>query len=195
STLFLKRLIPVSVREGQPPQPSRRIYLDLYLVPLGFALDVRRIEPDRILVSQFQRYSCAYLDEFGFIVGIREEGASAGHPGDFFEDRAAKARQRIVGRIGYAYRVDLHVSFFDSVSQLLVGVAAVVILAVGDYQQRFLGLTPLLDLFNRQICCVVKRRRTVRVREHEVPEKVVARGGEVLNEFCSIVETDQEEIV
>ena len=89
----------------------------------------------------------------------------------------------------------MDVRFLDSVSQLLVGVSAVVILTVGDYQQRLLGLATLLDLFNRDVGGVVKRSRPVWTREHKVPENAVTRGREVLHELRAIVETDQEKIV
>ena len=44
--LLLKRLIPVSVGKRQPAESSRGIHLYLHLMPLGFALNVRRIESD-----------------------------------------------------------------------------------------------------------------------------------------------------
>src|SRR6185503_20848272 len=135
-------LIAVPVRKSQPPESFWRIHLHLDLVPLGFARHISRIEPDGVLVAQLERYPGADFHQFRLIVSVWKEGAAPGHTGYLFKDRAAKAVER-VGGVGYPYGVDLHVRLFHQVAELLVCVAAVIVLAVRDDQQRFLYVSSL----------------------------------------------------
>ena len=180
---------------GLPAESSRRIDLYLDLVPLGVASEVSRIKAKGILVPELECDSRTYFDKLRLVVGVREERASPGHSGDLLENRTPKARKRITGRVCYPNRIDLHIGFFDSVAKLLVRVAAIVVLTVGDYQKRFLCVTALLNFFNSEVSCIIKCGRAARVYEQQVAEKIVSRSGEVLHKLCAIVEADQEEII
>src|SRR5262245_48173417 len=192
---LLERLITVSVGKRKAAQAARWIHLDLHLMPLRFALNVRRIKPDRVLMSKLQGDARAYLDELRLVISVREERSASGHASNFFEHRTPKPRQRVACRVGDPNRVNLNIRFFNPVAKLLVGISAVIVLPVRDYQQRLLGVTALLDLFNGDVCRIVERCRAMGRDEHQMAKHAIARNREVLNQLRPIVERDQEEVV
>src|ERR1700680_3283511 len=119
-------------------------------------------------MSKLQRDSSARLDKLRFIVSIRKIRATAGHPRNLFEYRTTNARQVVIGGIGYSYSVNFDIRFLDPISKVLVSVAAVVVLAVGDNKERLLGMPALLGLLNCEVDRVVKRSRAVRLNEHQM---------------------------
>src|ERR1700730_308793 len=124
-------------------------------------------------MPKLQRDSSACLDKLRFIVSVRKIRTTTGHPRDLFEYRTTNAGQLVIGRISYSYSVNLDIRFLDPIAKLLVSVAAVVVLAVGDYKDRLLGMPALLGFLNCEVGRVVKRSRAVRVNEHQMAENTV----------------------
>src|SRR4030095_3198275 len=124
-------------------------------------------------MPELQSDPSAYLNKLRLVIGVREKRSAPGHTRYLFKHGAPEASERIARRIGYSYRVDLHVSFFDSITKLLVGISAVVILAVRDYQKSFLRVTALLNFLDRDVGGVVKSSGAMSVREHQAPENAV----------------------
>src|ERR1700730_11503564 len=141
-------------------------------------------------MPKLQRDSSACLDKLRFIVSVRKIRATTGYPGDLFECRTTKANELVTGRISYSYRVNLDVRFLDPIAKLLVSVSAVVVLAVGDYKDRFPWVPALLGFLDCEVDRVVKRSRAVRVNEHQMAENPVPRGSEVLCQPGAVIESD-----
>src|SRR6185295_16184428 len=124
-------------------------------------------------MTQLKGDARANLDQFGFVVGVGEERATASHSRDLFKNRAPKPGKRVVGRISYADSIDLDIRLFDSVAQLFVCVTAIVVLAVRYQQECFFGMPPLLNFFNRNVGRIVERSGTLRLYEHQMPKDIV----------------------
>src|SRR4030095_4477855 len=145
-------------------------------------------------MPELQSDPSAYLNKLRLVIGVREKRSAPGHTRYLFKHGAPEASERIARRIGYSYRVDLHVSFFDSITKLLVGISAVVILAVRDDQQRLLGVAALLNLLDGDVGGIVKGCGSMCVREHQVPENGVTGCSEVLHKLRAIIKCYQKEV-
>src|SRR5262249_25418050 len=107
-------------------------------------------------MTELQRYPSADLHKFRLVVTVGEESSSPRHSGDFLKHRTTKPGQRIVCRIGNSNRVNLHVSFLNAIAQFFVDIPAVVVLTIGNYQQRLFLLPTLLNFLDGYVSGVIK---------------------------------------
>ena len=89
----------------------------------------------------------------------------------------------------------MRVGFFHQVFDFSFGVAAIVVAAVGDDQQRFARVPGLLHLVKRQVDGVQQRGAAFGVGEGEPVLNLLEAGGERLDQLGGIVELHQKELV
>src|SRR5215469_14108835 len=99
--------------------------------------------------------------------------------------------------IGVAYSdcINLHIALFEEPGDIAARVAAVILFAVGDYDQCLSGMTALSCLFDPQVHGVVKGGGTLRIGGENPVQDLGTRGGVVLNQMRPVTEGDFEEFV
>ena len=102
---------------------------------------------------------------------------------------------RGVLRIEDTQRVDLHVGFVDRLLDFGLGVAAVIVPAVGEKHDRFPRIPGVLHLSHRQMEGVEQRGTSHRLGANEALVKIVRVPSEWGREFRPLVELDQKELI
>src|SRR3954471_3623383 len=137
--------IDIQVRES-----FRRRQLDLDLPPLAILRRVLWTVAKHVLVAQFDADLGGHVAELAR--GIDGERSPAGDLGDLAQQLGAKTLFLRAGvRIEDADGVDLHVGFFHDALDLALGVAAAVVAAIGDDEQRLLAVVRVAHLVHAEI--------------------------------------------
>src|SRR5688572_17950377 len=113
-------------------QTARRRYLHLDLAPLAVVSEVRRLVPDGILVTQFQRNLLEDVVHFGW--AAREKSLAPGNTGQLIED-ALTFHAESAARIATAQNSDAiqnHVRLLQQPAELVKSVSRVVVLSVAN---------------------------------------------------------------
>ena len=111
-------------------------------------------------------------------------------PGSFFRRPAARA-----DRLVNADRIDLDVRFPHQVLDFAFGVAAAVVAAVGNHQQRLARILGLLHFVQRQVNGIQQRRPAFGLGEGQPVLDLFQVRREGLDQFGAIVELHQEKLV
>ena len=198
-----KSFIGRSIIAQSPERPQRRqaarlnqLHLHVPVLPVVL-LVLRRIAQD-VLVAQFD-------SDFGgdirqFVQVLHRVLAPAGLLGDFGQQRRpgssppASARAQPIGFVN-SDRIDLDVRFLHQVLDFCLGVAAVVVAAVGDHQQRLARVLGLLHFVQAQVDGVQQRGPPLGLGEGQAVLDLLQVVGERLHQVGAVVELHQEELV
>src|SRR5271168_5648295 len=134
-SLLRRCIVPLSIMNIQARQPGRRNQPHLQFTPVPVVLHLRRAVTNHILVAEL---GADTTGDISHVAHFRDaEHASAGHLADVVEEDGAGLLLD-GGGVGVedADGVNLDVALTDDAAEFVFGVAAAVVAAVGDDEQR-----------------------------------------------------------
>src|SRR6266853_5111126 len=171
-----------------------RIELYFNLAPVAVLNLVVWTVSEHILVAQLYSNLCSHIGQF---VGIVDgEQASAGHLGDFGQQGRAGDFFRLGGRQAEdPDGVNLHIGLFDHGFDLVFGITAVVIAAIGNDQQGLFAVAGVLHLAHAHVNGIEHGRAALGHGVNQLALDIFNRFGEIGAQLRAIIEGDHEKFV
>src|SRR5450755_427860 len=178
-------------------QPARLHQFNLDAPVLAIPILILRRVADDILIAQF---NADLLGDVGELVEVfHGEVPAAGLFGDFAQQAGPAQFFRCTaacgGRLEDADCVNLNIRFAHQVLDFRFGVAAVVVAAVGDDQQRLAGVLGLLHMMQGQIHGVEQRGLALRLGEGKTVLDFLEAGCKFDRQVGAVAEFHQEKLI
>src|SRR5580658_1455506 len=192
--LLQRRIVAGASMDGERRQSGPWSHLNLHFTPLAVACQVRGPVADEILVAQQGGNPLADIANSGEIFNAEESTAGLLTqlvqqlwPGAFLGGWK-------VG-IEDSNRINLHVGLPHLRAQLALGVAGVVVGAIGNHQQSLSIVPRFLHLVQAEINGVDQRGAMAASHCCQAVLEVFDRAGKVLDQLQAIIETDDKELI
>src|SRR5579864_5941856 len=172
-----------------------QLHLDAAVLAVAYC--IFRTISQHIFVAQFDPDFRGNIGKLGQVV--HGKSSAAGLLGQFVEQ--ARAVHLFEGPAPGSHglensdRIDLDVRFTNGVPYFRLGIAAGVIAAIRDDQQRLARVLPLFHLAHRHVDAIEQGRAPLGLRERQPILDFLGLFGESLDQLRAVAEFDQEELV
>src|SRR5271157_305486 len=195
--LFIRRMIAHPPESPQQRHPGRLHQLDLHMAVFSVALLVGRGIAKHVLIPQLHS---DFGGDIRQLIGVFDLVlAATGLVGHFAQQRGAVALLRGPAARTHGFvdsdGIDLDVGFFYQVTEFPFGVAAAVVAAIGDDQNRLAPVPGPFHFMQAQVDCVQQGGHAFGLGETEAAPDLPGAAGEGLHQVGRIVELHQEELV